>query len=92
MVCNFPTGGHDTGLMEHGDVETFLHEFGHMLHGVFSGRQRWAQQNYEGVEWDFIEGPSMLLEEWVWNYDTLARFAVNAEGETIPRALVQKNE
>ena len=76
--------------MTHGDVVTFLHEFGHLMHGMFSGRQRYAQFNYGAVEWDFIESPSTLLEEWVWDYDTLARFAVNAEGQTIPRDLVER--
>ena len=43
LVCNFPAGDHKTGLMEHRDVETFLHEFGHLLHVIFAGRQQWAQ-------------------------------------------------
>jgi thimet oligopeptidase len=90
LICNFPRGDHETGLMTHGDVVTFLHEFGHLMHGMFSGRQRYAQFNMGAVEWDFIESPSTLLEEWVWDYDTLARFAVNAEGETIPRNLVER--
>ncbi|MGE0046635.1 MAG: M3 family metallopeptidase, partial [Hyphomonadaceae bacterium] len=85
LLCNFPDG-----LMEHGDVEVFLHEFGHMLHSMFSGRQRWAQGNYGEVEWDFIEAPSTLLEEWIWDYDTLSRFARNAEGEAISRDLVDR--
>jgi len=90
LVCNFPSGDHDTGLMTHSDVVTYLHEFGHLMHGMFSGRQRWVQSNYGAVEWDFIEAPSSLLEEWVWNYETLSRFAVNAQGQTIPRALVDR--
>ncbi|HRP11360.1 MAG TPA: M3 family metallopeptidase [Terricaulis sp.] len=90
LICNFPAGDHETGLMTHGEVVTFLHEFGHLMHGMFSGHQRYAQINYGGLEWDFIESPSTLLEEWVWDYDTLSRFAVNAEGETIPRALVER--
>lgn len=90
LICNFPQGDHETGLMTHGDVVTFLHEFGHLMHGMFSGKQRYVQLNYGAVEWDFIESPSTLLEEWVWNYDTLSRFAVNAEGQTIPRDLVER--
>ena len=90
LVCNLPDGDHRTGLMEHRDVETFLHEFGHLLHEVFSGRQRWGMANMGNLEWDFIEAPSQMLENWVWDYETLRRFAVNAEGQPIPEALVQR--
>jgi thimet oligopeptidase len=90
LVCNFPAGDHSTGLMEHRDVETFLHEFGHLLHLMFAGRQRWAQQGPFGLEWDFVEAPSQMLENWVWDYETLKRFAVNAKGEPIPADLVEK--
>jgi thimet oligopeptidase len=90
LVCNFPAGDHRTGLMEHRDVETFLHEFGHLLHLIFAGRQQWAQQGPFGLEWDFVEAPSQMLENWVWDYDTLKGFAVNSKGEPIPRALVEK--
>lgn len=78
------------GLMEHRDVETFLHEFGHMLHVMFSGNQAWDLASMSNLEWDFIEAPSQMLEEWVWDYDTLKRFAVDAQGQTIPRELVDK--
>lgn len=90
LVMNFPKGDHSTGLMEHGDVETFLHEFGHMIHGMFGGTQRWFGQSGIATEWDFVEAPSQMLENWVYDYDTLAGFAVNAKGETIPRELVEK--
>lgn len=90
LVTNFPAGDHTTGLMEHSQVETFLHEFGHLLHNMFSGRQDWGVQTYNAVERDFIEAPSQLLEEWVWDYETLKPFAVNARGETIPEDLVRK--
>jgi thimet oligopeptidase len=90
LVCNFPAGDHSTGLMEHRDVETFLHEFGHLLHLIFAGRQQWAQQGPFGLEWDFVEAPSQMLENWVWDYETLKSFAVDAKGEPIPAALVER--
>jgi Zn-dependent oligopeptidase len=90
LMCNFPAGDHTTGLMEHQQVETFLHEFGHLIHGMFSAQPDFASLNMGNLEWDFIEAPSQMLQNWVWDYDTLARFAVNADGETIPRALVEK--
>lgn len=86
LLCNFPA----TGPLDHEDAETFLHEFGHLLHWMFSGRQKWAQQNFAEMEWDFVEAPSQMLEEWVWDYDTLKRFAVNEKGEPIPEDLVRK--
>ena len=90
LVMNFPAGSHATGLMEHRDVETFLHEFGHMLHHIFGGQTaRWAGLSGVATEWDFVEAPSQMLEEWVFDYDTLARFAVDAAGRPIPRALVE---
>lgn len=85
LLTNFPVG-----LMEHGQVETYLHEFGHLLHWMFAGQRELASQNFSEVENDVIEAPSTLLEEWVWDYDTLAKFATNAKGETIPAALVAK--
>lgn len=91
LVMNMPAGGHATGLMEHSDVETFLHEFGHMLHHIFGGqRARWAGQSGVATEWDFVEAPSQMLEEWVFDYDTLARFAMDKDGKVIPRGLVEK--
>ena len=85
LVQNF-----SKGLMEHGEVETFLHEFGHMLHGMFGGTQRWFGLSGISTEWDFVEAPSQMLENWVYDYDTLAKFATNEAGETIPRELVEK--
>ncbi|MEX1249950.1 MAG: M3 family metallopeptidase [Hyphomonas sp.] len=90
LMCNFPAGDHTTGLMEHREVETFLHEFGHLIHMMVSGHPEFATLHMGGLEWDFIEAPSQMLENWVWDYDTLATFAVNGEGETIPRELVEK--
>jgi thimet oligopeptidase len=85
MATNFPRG-----LMEHNQVETFLHEFGHLLHNMFSGEQEWLDISGMSMERDFVEAPSQMLEQWVWDYDTLRRFASNDEGETIPVELVEK--
>lgn len=91
LVCNFPGGDGSSGLMEHADVETFLHEFGHLLHNIFAGtNQRWMYFSGIKTEWDFVEAPSQMLEEWVWDAETLATFAHNDKGEVIPPALVEK--
>lgn len=89
LVMNMPAGDHSTGLMEHSDVETFLHEFGHLIHHIFGNqKQRWAGQAGVANEWDFVEAPSQMLENWVYDYDTLKDFAVDAKGNVIPRELV----
>ena len=91
LVMNLPAGGHSTGLMEHGDVRTFLHEYGHLIHVIFGGQnQRWAALSGVATESDFAEAPSQMLENWVYDYDTLATFAVDAQGNKIPRDLVDK--
>lgn len=87
LVCNFPSGD---DLMQHSQVVTFLHEFGHLIHWLFAGHQPWANTSGIQTEWDFVEAPSQMLEEWVWDYDTLAAFAQNADGETLPRDLLDR--
>src|SRR5690606_9045484 len=90
LVCNFPGGDGGSGLMEHSDVETFLHEFGHLLHGIFGGNQKWLGFSGIKTEWDFVEAPSQMLQGWVWDAETLATFARNKQGEVIPPSLVEK--
>ncbi|MXO58841.1 peptidase M3 [Altererythrobacter salegens] len=90
LVQNLPDGDHSTGLMEHSQVTTFLHEFGHMIHGMFGGHTRWLGQSGVATEWDFVEAPSQMLENWVYDFDTLAKFAVDKDGNTIPRDLVER--
>jgi len=87
LICNFPEG---SGLMQHSQVVTFLHEFGHLIHWLFAGHQDWSNVSGISTEWDFVEAPSQMLQEWVWDYDTISRFAKNAEGEVIPKALLDK--
>jgi len=84
LLMNFPKG-----LMEHGQVETFLHEYGHLMHFIFAGQNDIGYSRFQG-ESDFGEAPSIMLEEWVWDYETLKKFATNAEGEAIPENLVKK--
>ena len=88
LVMNMPAGN---GLMEHGDVVTFLHEYGHLLHGIFGGQnQRWAGLSGVSNEWDFVEAPSQMLENWVYDFDALKGFAVDSSGKPIPRELVEQ--
>jgi len=96
LVCNFsapdpggPGRPASAGLMEHDDVVTMFHEFGHLMHHVLGGHQRWISLSGVATEWDFVEAPSQMFEEWAWSYDTLKRFARHHEtGEVISRSLV----
>lgn len=85
LVCNFPTG-----LMEHSDVVTLFHEFGHLVHHILGGQQRWSRFSGVATEWDFVEAPSQMLEEWAWDAGVLRSFASDAAGEPIPESLVEK--
>jgi thimet oligopeptidase len=87
LVCNFPSGDE---LMQHSQVITFLHEFGHLLHFLFAGKHHWSNISGITTEWDFVEAPSQMLQEWVWDYDTISQFARNAEGEPLPRDLLER--
>ena len=87
LICNFPSG---TDLMQHSQVITFLHEFGHLIHWMFAGHQDWSNVSGIATEWDFVEAPSQMLQEWVWDYETISRFAKASDGEVIPEELLDK--
>ena len=92
LVCNFPDPKAQQGpaLMQHSEVVTYFHEFGHLVHGIVSGDIEWARVRRPS-EWDFIEAPSQFLEEWIYDYDVLRRFAKHVEtGAAIPEMLVKK--
>ena len=84
LVCNF-----NRGLLEHDEVVTLFHEFGHLVHHVLAGRTQWVRFSGVATEWDFVEAPSQMLEEWAWDADVLATFARNGDGEVIPAELVE---
>ncbi len=92
LVCNFPNPtADDPGLMEYGDVVTFFHEFGHLMHWILGGQQQWAGISGISMEADFVEAPSQMLEEWMHSPQVLASFARNYKtGEPIPAELVAR--
>ncbi len=90
LVCNFtkPTP-EKPSLMTHDEVETFFHEFGHCLHTILS-ESRYAMLAGTSVARDFVEAPSQMFENWVWDADVLQTFAKHYKtGEPIPRELVE---
>jgi thimet oligopeptidase len=91
MVANFTKPTATTpSLLQHGEVETLFHEFGHVLHQNL-GRTELARFAGTGVERDFVEAPSQIMQHWVWRADVLRRFARHHEsGEPIPDDLVEQ--
>jgi len=95
LECNFPRPTADKpSLMYHStgsaSVETFFHEFGHVLHNMLTQSELFT---YSGTATprDFVEAPSQIYENWVWNYDVLKMFAKHYKtGEVLPRELFDK--
>jgi len=92
LVCNFPKPeGDKPSLLFHGDVETFFHEFGHLLHCLVSKAELSSQSGPENVVLDFVEAPSQIYENWAWQKQTLSLFAKHYKtGEMIPDELLDK--
>jgi len=89
IVTNFTMpAGKDPALLSPDEVETFFHEFGHALHGLF------ADNTYNGtseVPRDFVELPSQIMEHWAFEPEVLKTYAKHYKtGEVIPQALIDK--
>lgn len=85
LVCNFtkPTAT-EPSLLSHGEVETYFHEFGHCLHSILTEVEMYEFAG-TAVARDFVEAPSQMLENWIWDADILGRFARHYEtGEPLP--------
>lgn len=93
LVCNFPDPNATNGpaLMEHQQVVTFFHEFGHLVHGIVRGNVvEWTRLG-RPAENDFMEAPSRFLEDYIFELDVLRRFARHVEtGAPIPEDLVRR--
>lgn len=91
IVMNFTRPTHTTpALLTFDEVNTFLHEFGHALHGMLS-RSSYETLSGTSVYRDFVELPSHIMENWLLEKEYLDRFAFHYEtGEKMPAALLQK--
>ncbi len=93
LVCNFPDPKAVAGpaLMEHQQVVTFFHEFGHLVHGIVRGNVvEWTRLG-RPAENDFMEAPSRFLEDYIFELDVLRRFAKHVDtGAPIPEDLVRR--
>ena len=91
VVMNFTKPSADKpALLTFGEVNTFLHEFGHALHGMFANT---TYQSLSGtnVYWDFVELPSQIMENFAIEKDFLNTFAQHYEtGENIPEDMMQR--
>ena len=91
IVCNFTKPTADTpSLITHDEFITFLHEFGHALHGIFA-QGRYGSLAGTNVSRDFVELPSQIMENWGYEPEYLNSFAKHYQtGEPIPAELIEK--
>jgi thimet oligopeptidase len=92
LICNFPGGKpDDPGLMQYSDVVTFFHEFGHLMHAILGGHQKWAGLSGIATEGDFVEVPSQMLEEFFRDARLLASFSLHYKSnQPLPGELVAR--
>lgn len=91
LVMNFSKPTEDKpALLRLGEVETFLHEFGHSLHGIFANT-RFESLSGTNVWWDFVELPSQFMENFAVEKEFLRTFAFRYQtGEPMPDELIEK--
>src|SRR5437660_2316364 len=92
LLCNFPPASADKpSLMTHSDVETLFHEFGHALHSITT-RAKYGRFAGTHVPGDFVEAPSQMLQNWVWDKKVLDAFAADYRdpSKKIPADVLKK--
>jgi Zn-dependent oligopeptidase len=92
LLCNFPPATADKpSLLSHSEVETLFHEFGHVLHTITT-RAKYGRFAGTHVPTDFVEAPSQMLQNWVWDKNVLDSFAADyrVSSKKIPDETIQK--
>ena len=89
IAANFtPAGNGVPALLEHSEVETLFHEFGHVLQ-MSMATSKYASLTGDNVAWDYIETHSQLLENWAWQPEVLARISAHYQtGEPMPQEMI----
>ncbi|NUJ97273.1 M3 family metallopeptidase [Candidatus Gracilibacteria bacterium] len=91
-TCSFQKNKEGNTLLSLGDVETIFHEFGHALHEM-SLKSPYGDLSIGSLEWDFVELPSQLMENWCREFDALKEFAYDINtGEQIPKNIIDLME
>ncbi len=92
LICNFPSPSDDKpSLLSHNEVETLFHEFGHALHSLLT-QANYSRFSGTSVPRDFVEAPSQMLENWIWDQDVLDTFAADYRDESkkIPADIIER--
>ena len=91
MLVNFSRGsGEKPSVLTHDEVETFFHEFGHVMHGMLS-ESSYARFAGTRVARDFVEAPSQIMENWVWDKEVLRSLSSHWKtGEKLPEELFDR--
>ena len=92
LLCNFsPPTADKPSLMTHQEVETLFHEFGHALHSIVT-RAKYGRFAGTHVPGDFVEAPSQMLQNWVWDKKVLDTFAADYRdpSKKIPAEIIKK--
>jgi len=92
LLCNFPPPTADKpSLLSHQEVETLFHEFGHALHSIVT-RARYGRFAGTHVPGDFVEAPSQMLQNWVWDKKVLDTFAADYRdpSKKIPAEIIKR--
>lgn len=92
LTCNFSAPvGDKPALFTHDEVLTMFHEFGHGLHHMLTQVDDYGVSGIKGVEWDAVELPSQLMENFCWEWEVLRHMTAHVDtGEQLPRALFDK--
>ena len=92
LTCNFtPPVGDKPALLNHNEVTTLFHEFGHGLHHMLTQVEVLDVSGINGVAWDAVELPSQFLENWCWQEESIQLMSAHFEtGEALPKVMLDK--